>query len=257
LSADTADTADDAVARTTPPDAASPIAARRKRHPGLLFARDLVVIAVVAILVSFLIKTFLVRPFYVPSQSMSHTLEIDDRIMVNELVPDVVPIARGDVVVFEDPGGWLDARPKAPKPPLAAAVGSFLVFVGLAASDSDSDLVKRVIGLPGDHVECCDVRGRMSIDGTPLDEPYISLPGGETRASKTDFSVTVPDGALWVMGDNRDDSRDSRYQTETPSKGFVPIEDVIGRAFVVSWPVDRWAWLGDYPETFAGVSDQG
>ncbi|BDZ63216.1 signal peptidase I [Agromyces mangrovi Wang et al. 2018] len=227
----------------------------RRRRGVLLFLRDLLIIFVVAVLVSFLIKTYLIRSFYIPSQSMEQTLLVDDRIIVNELVPDVMPLSRGDVVVFQDPGGWLTARPEPDQPPLVAAADWFLSLVGLSASDSNDHLIKRVIGLPGDHVVCCNALGQVSINGVPIDEPYITLPQGETEASGDDFDVTVPDDALWVMGDNRYNSKDSRYNQDTPLEGFVPVENLVGRAFVISWPVPRWSWLGDYPEVFAGIPD--
>jgi signal peptidase I len=239
---------------TTRTDRAGSTSARRKKST-LLFLRDLLVIFLVAVLVSFLIKTFLIRSFFIPSQSMEETLVMDDRIIVNQLVPEVTPIEHGDVVVFKDPGGWLPARPVSEQPPLIAAVDWFLAFVGLSAPDSNDHLVKRVIGLPGDHVTCCNALGQMSVNGVPLDEPYVALPPGETKVSRDDFDVTVPEESLWVMGDNRYNSKDSRYNTETPLKGFVPVDNVVGRAFVVSWPIDHWAWLGNYPEVFAGVDE--
>ncbi|MFC9558205.1 MAG: signal peptidase I [Agromyces sp.] len=228
-----------------------------RRRGVLLFLRDLLVIFVVAVLVSFLIKTFLIRSFFIPSQSMEETLVKDDRIIVNQLVPEVTPLERGDVVVFRDPGGWLPARVEVDQPPLVAAVDWFLAFVGLAAPDSNDHLVKRLIGLPGDHVVCCNALGQMSVNDVPLDEPYVALPPGDTKVSADDFDVIVPDDSLWVMGDNRYNSKDSRYNGETPLKGFVPIDNVVGRAFVVSWPVDHWAWLGNYPEVFDGVDEAG
>jgi len=239
---------------TSRSDRAVTAAARRKRST-LLFLRDLLVIFVVAVLVSFLIKTFLIRSFFIPSQSMEQTLVQDDRIIVNQLEPEMTPISRGDVVVFKDPGGWLPARVETPQPPLIAAVDWFLAFVGLSAPDSNDHLVKRVIGLPGDHVICCNALGQMSVNGVPLDEPYVALPPGESKVSRDDFDEVVPGDSLWVMGDNRYNSKDSRYNGETPLKGFVPIENVVGRAFVVSWPVDHWSWLGNYPEVFAGVGE--
>jgi signal peptidase I len=240
---------------TSRSDRAVTAAARRKRST-LLFLRDLLVIFVVAVLVSFLIKTFLIRSFFIPSQSMEQTLVQDDRIIVNQLEPEMTPISRGDVVVFKDPGGWLPARVETPQPPLIAAVDWFLAFVGLSAPDSNDHLVKRVIGLPGDHVICCNALGQMSVNGVPLDEPYVALPPGESKVSRDDFDEVVPDDSLWVMGDNRYNSKDSRYNGETPLKGFVPIENVVGRAFVVSWPVGHWSWLGNYPEVFAGVNER-
>ncbi|MFC9919257.1 signal peptidase I [Agromyces binzhouensis] len=226
-----------------------------RRRSALLFLRDLVVIFLVAVLVSFLIKTFLIRSFFIPSQSMEETLMQDDRIIVNQLVPEVTPIERGDVVVFKDPGGWLPARSEEARPPLVAVVDGFLAFVGLSAPDSNDHLVKRVVGLPGDQVACCNALGQMTVNGVPLDEPYVALPPGETKVSRDDFDVTVPDDALWVMGDNRYNSKDSRYNTGTPLEGFVPIENVVGRAVVVSWPISNWAWLDNYPAVFSGVDE--
>lgn len=228
---------------------------QRKRRGVGLFLRDLVIIFMVALLISFVIKTFLVRSFYIPSGSMEQTLLENDRIIVNQLQPRLVPIEHGDVVVFRDPGGWLPPQTPMEQNPIVAGVDWVLSVVGLSAPDSNDHLIKRVIGLPGDHVVCCNPLGQMSVNGIPLSEPYISLPSGETEVSKDDFDVTVPDNALWVMGDNRYNSKDSRYNGTTPGKGFVPIDNVVGRAFVISWPLDRWAWLDDYPDVFRGVED--
>jgi signal peptidase I len=213
----------------------------------LLFFRDVVVIVAAALVISFLIKTFLIRSFYIPSESMESTLLVNDRIIVNQLVPEVMPIERGDVVVFADPGGWLPTVPETPQPPLAAAVDWVLSLVGLSASDSDEHLVKRVIGLPGDRITCCNDLGQLSINGVPIDEPYVLLPPDTVAVSGQDFQEEVPEGTLWVMGDNRYDSSDSRFN------GVVPIDDVVGRAVVVSWPIDRWQWLDNYPLVFDGV----
>lgn len=218
-----------------------------------LFLRDIVVIFVVALLVSVLIKTFLIRSFYIPSESMSDTLIRNDRIIVNQLAPDVMPLEHGDVVVFKDPGNWLAPTIVPAQNPLAAAVDGLLSLVGLSAPDSNDHLIKRIIGLPGDHVVCCNELGQMSVNEVPLEEPYVTLPEGSNAASKDDFDVTVPENSLWVMGDNRYNSKDSRYQQDTPSKGFVSLDDVVGRALLISWPVARWEWLDNYPSTFRGV----
>jgi signal peptidase I len=219
------------------------------------FLRDVLVIFVVALLVSILIKAFLIRSFYIPSASMEDTLQINDRIVVNQLTPRFVPLKHGDVVVFRDPGGWLLPSPEVDKPPLAAAVDWALTTVGLSASDSNDHLIKRLIGLPGDHVVCCNSLGQMSVNDVPLDEPYIKLQPGESRASQIDVDVTVPADSLWVMGDNRDNSSDSRYNVDGPTKGFVPLDNVVGRAFVITWPIDRWTILDDHPQTFGDVPD--
>ena len=230
---------------------------KRRRTRGLgLFIRDILVIFLAAIIISVGIKTFLIRSFYIPSGSMEDTLQIDDRIIVNELVPNAVPLQRGDVVVFKDPGGWLTPRPAEEQNPVVAALDWFLSVVGLSAPDSNDHLIKRVIGLPGDTVECCNAFGQMSVNGMPLDEPYLKLPPGVTKVSGDDFEVTVPKKSLWVMGDNRYDSKDSRYNREQPGNGFVPTENVVGRAFLISWPVGHWSWLDNYPTVFDGVQDK-
>lgn len=228
----------------------------RDARSALLFLRDVLIVVVVALLVAFLIKTFVVRSFYIPSGSMENTLQVDDKILVNELQPSVFPLGRGDVVVFRDPGGWLPKSPPVVRSPLAQAADTALTFVGLSASDSDDHLVKRLIGLPGDHVVCCDAAGRITVDGTPLVEPYIEIPAGEKNAATLAFDVTVPEGRIWVMGDSRYDSQDSSRNQALPGHGFVPLADVVGRAAVISWPVSRWTWLDDYPEVFRGVEEK-
>jgi signal peptidase I len=227
---------------------------RKKRRGGTaVFFRDLVVIVAIAIVASFLIKTFLVRSFFIPSASMENTLQIHDRILVNELVPNIVPLQHGDVVVFKDPGGWLEPSEPVAQPPLVAAADWVLSLIGLSTSDSNDHLIKRVIGLPGDHITCCNALGQMSVNGTPLDEPYVLLQQGTTTVSSVPIDVTVPAGSLWVMGDNRYNSKDSRFNRGTATKGFVPMKDVVGRAFVVSWPLNHWQYLSNFPETFGGV----
>ncbi|TFC49331.1 signal peptidase I [Cryobacterium sp. TMT2-17-1] len=209
--------------------------------------RNLLVILASALVVSFLTEAFLIRTFYIPTGSMQDTLQIDDRIIVNELVPDVVDIDRGDIVVFRDPGGWLG--PVAPAPIEAGntvvdGIQWLAAEAGLRVPDSDDHLVKRVIGLPGDDVACCDAAGSTTVNGEPITEPYLKLPPGAIRTSEYDFSVTVPAGGLWVEGDNRYNSADSRLHTDTPGNGFVPVSHVVGRAFVINWPLSHWSWLG-------------
>ena len=235
---------------TAPPAAASdpaPERPRSRQRSALLFLRDVVVIVAAALIISFLIKTFLIRSFYIPSESMESTLLVNDRIIVNQLVPDLVTVERGDVIVFRDPGSWLTPVPEQPRSPLEEGIDTILTLVGLSASDSDEHLVKRVIGLPGDRIVCCNDLGQLSINGVPLDEPYVVLPEGRVDVSGSDFQQDIPAGQLWVMGDNRYDSSDSRVN------GPVPIDDVVGRAFVISWPLDRWGWLDNYPLVFDGV----
>ena len=220
--------------------------ARRRRRRRLL--RDLVIIFAVSVLVSFVTETFLIRSFYIPTGSMQDTLQINDRIVVNELVPDVVDIVRGDIIVFSDPGGWLGSVPPAPSEagnPIVGGIRWLSAEAGVGSQPGGLHLVKRVIGLPGDAVACCDASGRTTVNGEPISEPYLKLPPGVTRASESDFSVTVPDGSLWVEGDNRYNSADSRLHADTPGNGFVPVASVVGRAFVISWPLSRWSWLDD------------
>jgi signal peptidase I len=226
---------------------------RRRQRSVKLFIRDIIIIFVVAVLASFLIKTFLIRSFYIPSASMENTLQINDRIIVNELVPNLTPIQHGDVVVFRDPGGWLPPTLPVTENPVAGAIDWALSIVGLSAPDSNNHLIKRVIGLPGDHVSCCNTLGQLEVNGVPLKEPYIVIPPGQSEAATLSFNVTVPKGDLWVMGDNRYDSQDSSRNQALPGKGFVPISDVVGRAILISWPINHWTWLGNYPNTFNGV----
>lgn len=229
---------------------------RRKLKGWRGFLRDVLLILVAAVVISFLIKTFLIRSFYIPSQSMEQTLHVNDRIIVNELVPDLMPIERGDIVVFRDPGGWLQYEPQPEQNPVVSFFDWVLSIVGLTAPDSNDHLIKRVIGLPGDVVACCNEFGQMTVNGVPLDESaYAILPDGVTKVSRDDFEVTVPAESLWVMGDNRYNSKDSRYNQDGPTNGFVPYDNVVGRAILVTWPIDRWTWLDNYPIVFSGVDD--
>jgi len=223
---------------------------RFRKNIFVAFLIDLVVIVLTALVLSLFIKTFLVRSFFIPSGSMETTLQIDDRIMVNELVPDFAPLERGDVVVFRDPGGWLGPA-KTDEVPLPTQVVDFVLSAfGIIAPDSDQHLVKRVIGVGGDRVVCCDADGKLSINGVAIDETYVKK--GE-KPSTSEFDVTVPEGSFWMMGDNRSNSADSRFHTDLPSKGFVSQEFIVGKAFVITFPVAHWTWLGNYPDVFKDV----
>jgi len=220
-----------------------------------VFARDAVIIVVAALVVSFLIKTFLIRSFFIPTDSMESTLIRDDRIIVSQLHGGPLDLRRGDVIVFVDPGGWLSVQSGVSEDdPLSRLLDGVSLFLGLSSPDDNEHLVKRLIGLPGDTVTCCDELGAMSINGVPLAEPYVSLPDGVTKVSSNDFEIVVPEGALWVMGDNRYNSADSRRNMDKPGGGFVPLDNVVGRAIVISWPQERWSWLSNYSETFIGVT---
>lgn len=238
-------------------DAAEAAKPPTRRRGVLVFLRDVLVIIVIAALVSFVVKTFVVRSFYIPSGSMERTLLVNDRILVDELTPHWAGYDRGDIVVFRDPGGWLPPAPQRPaRPALVEAADWVLTFVGLSTSDAQDHLVKRVIGLPGDRVVCCNALGQVTINGSPVDElSYLNLPEGDTAASNIDFDVTVPEGAIWVMGDNRDRSQDSRAHQELPGGGFVPLENVVGRAFLTTWPFDRLGLIDTNDEVYRSVPE--
>ncbi|HEX5336654.1 MAG TPA: signal peptidase I [Propionicimonas sp.] len=208
--------------------------------------REVVGILVASILVSLFVKTLLVQAFFVPSGSMEPTLHgcegcFNDRVLVNKQTNLLGGIDRGDVVVFHDSDGWL---PPALTYGNQGAVHDALVFIGLAPSSSESNLVKRVIGVGGDTVE--GRGGKVYLNGTQLTEPYV-FPGN--RPSDITFKVTVPADTLWVMGDHRSESADSRFHQQDPGKGFVPVDQVVGRAFVIAWPLDRAGTL-KRPATF-------
>ncbi|MDH6122121.1 signal peptidase I [Kitasatospora sp. GAS204B] len=214
--------------------------AARKGRRSLL--REVPVIAVVALLIALTLKTFFVQVFVIPSGSMEQTIQIGDRVLVDKLTPwfGSTP-QRGDVVVFKDPGGWLENSPGAGSDgPITRGVKDAFSFVGLLPSSNEQDLIKRVIGVGGDTVVCCDNSGRITVDGSPIDEPYLA-PGNPP--SRMPFHVTVPKGRLWVMGDHRDLSADSRYHMDGQWQGTVPVSNVIGRAFLIGWPLNRLHWL--------------
>lgn len=209
------------------------------------------VFLVTAIVGSMLIKAFLLQSFFIPSGSMEPTLHgcqgcAGDRVLVNKLVGHIGDVQRGDIVAFRDPGGWLMHGFAAPQ--TQSGVENALVFLGLAPERGAGDLIKRVIGIGGDTVE--GRGGTVYVNGTRLVEPYLFR--GDS-SSEIDFKVTVPADSLWVMGDHRSESGDSRFQQQGPGKGFVPVEDVVGRAFAISSPLSRIGLL-DRPATFDQVS---
>jgi signal peptidase I len=222
-------------------------------HATLIVLRDVAIVILAALVVSFLMKTFLVRSFHIPTSSMEDTLAIDDRVIVSQLTPGPFELERGDIVVFVDPGGWLPSGLVSENDPLSRLFNWVGQRLGMPDTSTQQHLIKRVIGLPGDTVECCDLLGAMTLNGIPLDEPYLKLPDGVDAVSGQSFTVTVPEGSLWVMGDNRYNSADSRANQDKPGNGFVPLDNVVGRAIVISWPADRWQWLGNHPLTFVGI----
>jgi signal peptidase I len=202
--------------------------------------KELPVLIVIAIALAILLKTFLVQAFYIPSGSMENTLQVGDRVMVNKVVYHLRDIKRGDVVVFDGLDSFTaEVTIAEPTNPIAKALSWFGSLVGFAPP-SEKDFIKRVIGIPGDRVACCDANGKVTVNGVALTEPYL-YPGN--APSDHPFSTTVPAGRLWVMGDHRGDSADSRLN------GTIPENKVIGRAFVVIWPVGHWSWLSN-PSTF-------
>lgn len=225
-------------------------AEKPRKNPVLVWVKEIVTVVAIALVLSFLLKTFLFRAFYIPSPSMEDTLDVYDRIFINLLVPGPFDLERGDVVVFKDTQAWLEPVPKKEAGPLDW-VGDTLEFVGLAADDNEQHLVKRIIGLPGDRVSCCDAEGRVSINGVPLNETYINP---AEVPSPQPFDVVVPEGKVWVMGDNRNHSADSRAHQEV-NGGFINIEDVEGKATVIAWPVNRWTILDNYPDVFRDVPE--
>jgi len=241
-----------------PPSRFRPLAHRPKPDDPPLTAvqaagylvREIFLVMAIALVLSLVIKTYLMQAFFIPSSSMEDTLQVGDRVLVSKLTPGPFDLQRGDIVVFEDPGGWLPTSDTATTTnPALARVHSALMFIGLMPSDADNHLIKRLIGLPGDTVACCDKKGRVTVNGTAVDEPYVK-PGASP--SDEEFDVTVPDGHVWVMGDNRADSADSRYHLDQDD-GTVPIDNVVGVAFTRVWPVGRIGLLTNPSSVFESV----
>jgi signal peptidase I len=214
---------------------------RRKRS----FWREFPILVAVALLLAVVIKTYAIQAFFIPSGSMENTLEINDRVLVNKLVYDVRGIHRGDIVVFNGDGSW--------DPGTSPRDTNFVVkfaqgFASMFGFGHPGDiLIKRVIGLPGDKVACCDAQGRVTVNGVALTERSYLYPGD--TPSEIRFNIVVPPGRLWVMGDHRLISDDSRNHLGTPGGGTIPENAVIGRAFVIIWPISRWRIL-PIPATF-------
>lgn len=216
------------------------------------FVRELLTIAVIALVISFVIKTFLVQAFWIPSGSMEETLMIGDRVLVSKIQAGPMAIDRGDIIVFEDPGGWLPTSTEPDRGPVLNVVVDGLEFVGLAPTAEGNHLIKRVIGTSGDHVECCDAQGRMSVNGQPLEEDYLYP---DDTPSEQPFDVTVAPDSIWVMGDHRSNSRDSRANDDgTGATGSVPTDHVVGQAMTLVWPLGRAEWF-DNPPTLSSVPD--
>ena len=233
----TAESSPQAAADQTAPEQ-EPASSRKKKRKRPLW-RDLIVIVVAALVLTVVLKAYVIQVFSIPSESMENTLLRGDRILVSKVVYRFRPIARGDVVVFSGAGSW-DPATVSPGNPVVRYWDDLTSLVGIAAPGTD--YIKRVIGVPGDHVACCDARGRVTVNGVPLNETSYIYPGDSP--SLVHFNIVVPPGRLWVMGDNRSDSDDSRYRTGSPGGGTIPESAVVGRAFVIIWPLSR---INDFP----------
>jgi signal peptidase I len=219
------------------------------------FWRELPILIVVALVIALVIKSFVVQAFYIPSSSMENTLDIGDKVLVNKLVYHFRSIEPGDVIVFNGSGSWdpvIASAPAASNPiarvydvTLGKLFRSIVELFGTAPGQHD--YIKRVIGVAGDHVTCCNARDQVTVNGVALQEGSYLFPGN--HPSQTKFSITVPPGRLWVMGDHRAVSCDSRCHLSDPGGGTIPVNQVVGRAFMIVWPVNRWRIL-PIPSTF-------
>jgi signal peptidase I len=234
---------------TTEDDVATP---PKKRSGLAAAAREFVMIVVGALIVSSILRAFVGQMFIIPSESMENTLLVGDRVVVEKLTD----VGRGDVVVFEDPGDWLG--PDENSGEKRGSVGRFFELVGLLPDSSHGHLVKRLIGMPGDKVVCCDDKGRLIVNGKPLEETGYIYPGD--APSEIEFSVTVPKDRVFVMGDHRSASGDSRVHltdigptgTRPGDAAFVPMDKITGRAVAVIWPASNLHKLPS-PDTFDQV----
>ena len=203
---------------------------KNKKKPSI--GRELLTIVGTALILSILVRTFLIQAFYVPSASMEETLQENDRIIVSKISTKLTGIDRGNVIVFHDPGGWLgEGFPN----PYDTPVGRVLQAIGIVPANSGNDLVKRVIGVANDKIECCDAQGMITVNGVGMDESYIR---DGVNTDQVTFSVLVPEGNVFVMGDNRGNSEDSRFHLDK-NNGMVPLEEIIGRVAMRIWPVGR------------------
>ena len=193
-------------------------------------ARHVLVVVLVGLLLSLLVRTVAVQAFSIPSGSMEPTLRPGERVLVSRLDTRGGDVRRGDVVVFDGSGTF---APAPEEPTGLARVGSAASAL-LGYRPGEVDFVKRVVGLPGERISCCDPQGRLVVDGAPLDEPY--LPAGEAPSALR-FDIEVPAGRLWVMGDHRSASADSRAHLGDPGGGTVALDDVVGRVAAVTWPL--------------------
>jgi signal peptidase I len=218
----------------------------------LAAAKELLIVIGMALVLSFVVKTWFLQAFYIPSGSMEDTLVLNDRVIVSKLTPGPVDLKRGDIVVFADPGDWLSPVPEVERGRVTTVVRDTLTFVGLLPDTSENHLIKRVIGLPGDHVVCCDEGQRITVNGVPIREPYVKA---GNPASDCSFDIVVPRGRVWVMGDHRNNSADSRPHDldGDGTRGSVDERLIVGRAVALVWPVNHLAWLSNPSDTFHDV----
>jgi signal peptidase I len=217
------------------------------------FLKDIAIVVVAAIILSVVIKSFIMQPFLIPSSSMSETLQIDDKILVNKFSKHFTSIKRGEVIVFRDTNGWTRNHPGTAKKDQKSStpLDNALKFLGLKSEDDESYLVKRVIGTPGDHVSCKGSGEPIIINGKELPrEPYIYK---NSNPSDKPFDITVPNDMFFVLGDNRSVSADSRYNTDKPGKGFVPKNDVVGTVFMRIAPMSRFGMLDNNTSVFDSI----
>jgi signal peptidase I len=209
------------------------------------FWKEMPILIVIALVLALLIKTYAFQAYFIPSGSMENTLEIGDKVLVNKIVYHLRPIHRGDVVVFNGQCSWDPGRTP-PTPNIFDRL--YRAVIGLfGAAPGQTDYIKRVIGVPGDHVRCCNAKGQVTVNGIALSEKSYLYPGN--APSETPFNITVPSGRLWVMGDHREVSDDSRDHLGYPGGGTIPENMVVGRAFWIVWPPSRWRVL-NIPSTF-------
>jgi signal peptidase I len=205
--------------------------------------RELPILVIVALAVSLVIKTVLVQFFFIPSGSMENTLQINDRVAVNKVPFIGKSIGRGDVVVFRDPDNWLPEPYTIEQNKVVAKVKEAFVAVGILPNPAKQYLVKRTIGIAGDKVECCSKSEKLMINGVEIDEPYIFA--GNTP-SDTKFNVTVPAGKIWVMGDHRGASADSRFHQDDINNGMVPLSKVTGKVVGIIWPIKNFGLVNSF-----------
>lgn len=202
--------------------------------------RELPIIVGSALIVSIIVKTFFLHFFFIPTGSMENTLQIGDRIAVNKFGALFSEIKRGEVVVFADPDNWLGAAPQESNNGVTGQIKNALITLGVVPDPAKQFLIKRVIGVGGDTVICCDAAGKLQVNGTSINESYVYE---NDVPSESKFNVTVPKGYIWVMGDHRSASADSRFHTDDVNKGMVPLTKVVGRATFIVWPFSNWDFL--------------